>query len=115
MTGYSRMDPKLLGQRIRQARESLGLSQEEFANRVDKDQAAISEYENGKRKVAATELSHFAAVLNLPISYFYGDEAEPDDTDRALLAEFHRLPADSRSGAITILRTLADMMGGSRG
>jgi transcriptional regulator with XRE-family HTH domain len=108
------LDLTELGNRIRQARERLGLSQEEFANRVHKDQTAISEYENGKRRVSITELPLVASVLQVPILYFFEDILSVDDLDRALLDEFHRLPDVSRQGAITILRTLADMMGGSR-
>lgn len=103
------MDLKLLGQRMRQARERLGLSQEEFANLVSKDQTAISEYENGKRKVFAADLPLFAQALNVSLLYFFEGETTASDVDRALLAEFHRLPEEYQAGAIEILRVLADI------
>jgi len=58
-----------LGQRIRQARERISMSQEKFAEAIERDQKAISEYETGKRKIAAIEMPHIAAVLGVPISY----------------------------------------------
>ena len=107
----STLDLTELGNRIRQARERLGLSQEEFANRVNKDQTAISEYENGKRRVSITELPLVASVLQVPILYFFEDALSVDDLDRALLDEFHRLPDERRSTVIEIMRLLADMSG----
>lgn len=103
------MDLRLLGQRIRQARERLGISQEQLALAVSKDQGAISEYENGRRKIPAVELPSFAEVLQVPILYFYQEAITPDDFDQALLSEFHRLPNTSKPGAIEILRVLGDM------
>lgn len=47
-----------LGQRIRQAREAIGLSQRDFSEAVSKDQTAISEYETGKRKVPAVNFPY---------------------------------------------------------
>lgn len=94
-----------IGQRIRKARERVGMSQEEFADAVNKDQRAISEYENGKRKVPATELSIFASALSIPVSYFYEGEFEVDELDQLMLQEFHKLPSDeAREAALQVIR-----------
>ncbi len=108
--GEAVVELKVLGQRIRQARERLGLSQEELAALVAKDQTAISEYEHGKRKFPVTELPLFAQALQVPLFYFYdSDELAPDDFDRALLAEFHQLPDTSKQSAIEIMRLLVTL------
>jgi len=44
------MDAKIIGRRIRTARERLGLSQEALATAIGRDQRTVSEYENGKRQ-----------------------------------------------------------------
>ena len=100
------MDGILLGQRIRQARERLGLSQEEFAIAVSKDQRAISDYENGKRKLSATDLPTFARMLGVPLLYFYEGEMEfSGDLDRIILDEFQQLPtAEAKQYAIEFVR-----------
>lgn len=104
------VDLKDLGQRIRQARERLGLSQEELATLVDKDQTAISEYEHGKRKFPVTELPLFAQALQVPLFYFYdAEDITSDDFDQALLEEFHKLPLASKQHAIEIMRLLVTM------
>lgn len=101
------MDSKELGQRIRAARERLGLSQEELAVLVSKDQTAISEYENGKRKFYASDLPLFARALKVSLFYLFGDsELSQFDFDEALLTEFHKLPQEAMPHALEIMQTL---------
>jgi len=94
-----------MGRLIRQARERISMSQEDFALAAGKDQRAMSEYENGKRKIPATELANFAAILNVPISYFYEGDFQIDALDQMMLSEFHKLPTlEARQAALRIVR-----------
>jgi transcriptional regulator with XRE-family HTH domain len=68
------LDREVLGQRLREAREYLHLSQEEVAKKVGIARAAISLIESGQRKVDAIELSKLAREYKRPTSYFT-DEA----------------------------------------
>lgn len=105
------MDSKQLGFRIRQAREQRGLSQEEFAAAVAKDQGAISDYENGKRKLAAIDLPTFATVLEVPLLYFFEQDANTYDLDEVLLNYFHQLPdPNAQQGVIEIIRAVSKML-----
>jgi transcriptional regulator with XRE-family HTH domain len=102
------LDTQILGARIRQARESRGLSQEELASLVSRDQRAISEYENGKRKLAAADIPTFAEVLDVPILYFFEAEMNLEDMDRAMLSEFRELPtSEAKKAAIEVVQILA--------
>jgi transcriptional regulator with XRE-family HTH domain len=94
-----------LGFRIRQARERIGMSQEELAAALDKDQRAVSEYENGKRKLAAVEIPNLATILQVPIIHFFTDDEPVYELDDVLLNYFHQLPtAEARHNAIEVLR-----------
>lgn len=105
------VDAQLLGDRIRQARERLGLSQEEFATLIARDQRAVSEFEHGKRRLVATELPLIAQALQVPLLYFYEGEFSLQDLDTAILKEFHRLPSsEARQSAIDLLRIFSDAM-----
>lgn len=105
------MNPNILGQRIKQARESMGMSQGEFARAVGKDQSDISQYETGKRKIAAVDLLTFAKVLNVPIVYFYEGQFEIDALDQILLDKFHALPTQkARQTALAVLQNLLDLL-----
>lgn len=95
-----------IGDRIRQARDRLDISQEELAERVGKDQRVISQYENGRRRMFADDLIKFAAALQVPIAYFYSD-ADADDLDEILLNEFHLLSTRAaKETALDLVRVL---------
>jgi len=103
------LNAKLLGARIREARERLGISQDQLAEMVSKDQAAISAYELGKRRIAAVDLPIFAKVLNISILDFYEGEISPNDLDRAILTEFRKLPTvESKRSIIEIVRHICE-------
>src|SRR5262245_28172600 len=103
------VDQAELGLRIRRARERVGMSQEALAEAVARDQKAVSEYENGKRKLPATELPAFARVLGVPVSYFFEGDFEIDDLDQLMLQEFHSLPTqDDKHAAIQVIRLISD-------
>ncbi len=104
------VDLSEFGRRLRSARERLNFSQEDFAAAVDKDQAAISDYENGKRKVSITDLPRFAEVLEVPLIYFFEGDISLGDWDRELLHQFHQIPDHAKAEAIDVMRLLAQMM-----
>lgn len=60
-----------MGEKIREARVDLGISQQDLANRIYKRQAALSDYENGKAIVNSDTLAFLAVILNKPLEYFY--------------------------------------------
>ena len=109
MQGNGAVDLKGFGQHLREAREQRGLSQGDLAMLVGKDQTAISEYENGRRKVTVTDLPLFAEVLGVSINYFFEGEITESDLDNILLREFHRLPSpETKQSAIEILRIFSE-------
>jgi transcriptional regulator with XRE-family HTH domain len=101
---------KLFGARIRQAREMRGISQDELAALIHKDQRAISEYETGKRRLAAVDLPLLASVLDVSLLYFFEDDANVHDLDRSILHEFHALSPKARKLLISIARVFASEM-----
>ena len=105
------MDPKTLGLRIRQAREQRGLSQEELAALIKRDQRAVSEYEHGKRRISVTDLPRVAQALDVPILYFFEGDVTATDQDRMVLDAFHRITSlQDRQSAIQILLTFGDAL-----
>lgn len=105
------MDSKELGLRIRRAREQNGLSQEELADQMGLGQRAISELENGKRRLTVAEVPDLARILDVPVLYFFGDDLTPTDLDIALLEHFRALPSiDAQKAVVEIVRLLARTM-----
>jgi transcriptional regulator with XRE-family HTH domain len=104
-----------IGNRIRQAREQLGITQEKLADLVGRNQRSISQLENGERNLPASDILIFADVLRVPIEFFYADllpivdTGQDADLTALLLAEFQRLPTPSlKQAAITLVRTLKE-------
>lgn len=65
-----------LGGRLREAREYVGMKQEEVARHLGIPRTAVSEIESGKRGVAAIELKKLARLYQRPVAWFTGDEVE---------------------------------------
>jgi transcriptional regulator with XRE-family HTH domain len=67
---------KNIGKMIQKAREEAGLSQEELSSRLGYTQAALSNYELGKRRLYLANIEQIAKELNKPLNYFLEDTAE---------------------------------------
>lgn len=65
-----------LAQRLKEAREYLGLSQEYVSQQTRIPRPAISEAEAGRRKVKSLELKRLAALYGRPLTYFLPENAE---------------------------------------
>lgn len=84
--------------RLREARLLSGLSQGQVAKRMDMHRPTISEIEAGNRKVSVEELSRFAALYDVGVTYLTGDAPDTmslDDPRLQLAArELQKLPAE---------------------
>ncbi len=70
-----------IGTRIQHAREELGITQQELAAKLGLTQAALSNYELGKRRLYLANLERIASALGKPLSYFTQPVADEDDTE----------------------------------
>ena len=85
----TRVDKLLLGQRIAQAREDLGMTQDGLGRAVGLDRSAISRLENGERKLNVPELVQIAAALGRPLAYFVADPVPAVVSRRSDTAHAH--------------------------
>ena len=60
-----------VGQRIRQRRTLLGMSQERLAEAIGLTFQQVQKYERGANRVGSSRLFDLARVLDVPISYFF--------------------------------------------
>lgn len=56
--------------RLKEARFSVGLKQNEVANKLGKPQSYVSKIERGERRVDIAELKSFAQIYKKSIDYF---------------------------------------------
>lgn len=62
-----------VGQRLRQRRVLVGLSQEKLARMVGITFQQVQKYERGANRIVASRLYQLAKVLDVPVSYFFDD------------------------------------------
>jgi transcriptional regulator with XRE-family HTH domain len=74
---------KLVGQRLRTAREYLNLSQQHVADRTGIPRTALSDVERGARKVDILELRKLGRLYRRPIGYFLDQDPEAALADHA--------------------------------
>jgi transcriptional regulator with XRE-family HTH domain len=94
---------KKISSRLKEAREYLGLSQQDVADKLKLPRSAISQIENGQRGVEALELKGLAKLYQRPISFFTGEEQqalEPSEVD-VLAKQVNKLSPEDRE---TLLR-----------
>ena len=73
-------DRQTLGERLRVAREYVGLKQDDVARHLSIPRSALSHIEAGQRKVDALELSRMAKLYQRPVSWFT-DEKDPPEAE----------------------------------
>ncbi|MCX5450240.1 helix-turn-helix domain-containing protein [Streptomyces nigrescens] len=73
----------LLGRRLKETREYLGLSQQQVAERTGIVRSAISDIERGVRRVEVMELQKLARLYRLSVSYFLDEDEAADAGEHA--------------------------------
>lgn len=77
---------QLLAGRLREAREYVGMSQDDVAAVLGVSRPAVTNLESGARKVEAVELDKLSKLYGRSVSYLLHGEAEPKDEKVAFLA-----------------------------
>lgn len=71
------------GQQIKKIREKMGMSQEKFAKRLERDvnitQQQIVQYEHGRIRITIGRLAQIALALGVDVNYFIPDVFKVDD------------------------------------
>lgn len=105
-----------MGVLIRSAREDVGFSQRDLAEKIYRRQAALSEMENGLMEPDAETLLYLSYHLNKPIAYFYPAPYKPDiqpgdlsEKENELLIQARRLPEEDLKRIIAQVRALAEL------
>lgn len=110
-----------VGQRVRQRRWMIGMTQQQLAERVGIKFQQIQKYETGTNRVSASRLWDIAAVLEVPVSFFFeGLAGQPVDTGDArgdvltnkealdLVRAYYTIPEAQRRRLFDLARVLSD-------
>jgi transcriptional regulator with XRE-family HTH domain len=103
-------DRQTLGDRLRMAREYVGLKQEQVARHLGIPRSALSNIEAGQRKVDALELARLAKLYQRPVSWFTGESAIVGHEFPAEVAHVARAAASLSSQDRQELARFADFL-----
>ena len=97
-----------LAKRLKEARLRAGLSQERLGILAGIDEmsasARMNQYERGKHAPDWLTVQRLAAVLQVPVAYFYAD----DDDAAELLLAFYALPLEAREEAVNAIKKIRE-------
>jgi len=110
-----------VGQRVRQRRWMLGMTQEQLATSVGIKFQQIQKYETGANRVSASRLWDIAATLGVPVAFFFEglEKTQLDDTPEYgdiltdkealdLVRAYYAIPEPQRRSLFDLARVLSD-------
>ena len=110
---------QIVGHRVRQRRETLGISQGRLGRHLGLTFSQVQKYEKGSNRIGAGRLYQIADYLGVTPSYFFEDLQGPDRPDAAEVSaatrsEIRRLTEsfsqiddpDTRASVIALVRSL---------
>lgn len=92
-----------VGLRIREVREVLNMTREQFSEKCDISSSFLSAVESGKKAVTSKTLYKICSSCNISADYFIRGKKEGFETDM-VIEMIHSMDSKSREHAIRILR-----------
>jgi transcriptional regulator with XRE-family HTH domain len=96
---------RIFGERLKQAREAKGYTQEDIARVIHKDRFAVSRYESGKHEPGATIACKLARYLGVSSDWLVGDSAEMVPTSQ-LDRDIASLNSEDREAVLKLIKAL---------
>lgn len=102
------MDYKRLGNRIREERKRLNLTQSQLAEDIDISDTYMGAIERGERSLTLDTLTRLANRLGVTIDFMLADSVS--DSDSNIMEQFKQIidghPLERKQMAINVLRTI---------
>lgn len=76
-----------IGDKLREARERTGLTQDMAASSIGIHRVQLSQYENGKREIDLSTLAKLATLYGYSVNYVLGETEEEEQVNVAFRAE----------------------------
>ncbi len=110
-----------VGQRVRQRRWMVGMTQQQLGDKVGIKFQQIQKYETGTNRISASRMWDIAAVMEVPVSFFFeGLDGQAPDTGEArgdiltdkealdLVRTYYGIPENQRRRLFDLARVLGD-------
>ncbi len=110
-----------VGQRVRQRRWMVGMTQQQLGDRVGIKFQQIQKYETGTNRISASRMWDIAATMEVPVSFFFeGIDGQAPDTGEArgdiltdkealeLVRAYYAIPENQRRRLFDLARVLGE-------
>jgi transcriptional regulator with XRE-family HTH domain len=105
-------ETQIVAVRLRQARESLGFTQDEVGEALDIPRTSVHAMESGKRKVSAVELRRLSRLYRKSVEWLLGEEL--GETEAAASGALFRATRElSEEDQAQVLKYAQFLAGGS--
>ena len=98
---------KVVAERLREAREMIGFTQEEVSGALGIPRTSVHAMEAGKRNVSALELRRLSRLYRRDVEWLLGEEVEPVSPDSALYRATHDLSDEDKEQVLRFAQFLA--------
>ncbi len=99
-----------VGQRLRQRRRLLGLTQQKLAEAVNIRFQQIQKYESGANRISASRLWSLSRALDIPVAYFFEGLNGRDPSDPAYMNGQSNGVANTNSGDVFNQKETIDLV-----
>ncbi|SRR6266581_4379853 len=101
------LEQQIVGRRLREARETLGLKQDDVAGALGIPRTSVVAMEAGRRNVTALELRRLARLYRRSIEWLLGETATPASVDNALYRATADLSEEDKEQILRFAQFLA--------
>jgi len=108
----TRIEPTGVGADIRALRKSRSMTLVEIADRLDRSVGFISQIERGISEPSINDLRKIARIFDVPISFFFGQNSDPQSADNHIVRAGNRRALGNREEGL-IEELLSPDLGGS--
>jgi transcriptional regulator with XRE-family HTH domain len=98
---------RVVAARLREARETLGLTQEDVAGALGIQRTSVIAMEAGRRNVTALELRRLARLYRRSVEWLWGEDTSPATVDNALYRATVELSPDDKEQVLRFAQFLA--------
>ncbi|MGB6165793.1 MAG: helix-turn-helix domain-containing protein [Pseudonocardiaceae bacterium] len=98
---------RVMASRLREARETIGLTQADTASALGIPRSSVVALEAGKRKVTGLELRRLARLYRRSVAWMLGEDNEPEVADQALYRATAELSEKDKEQVLRFAQFLA--------
>jgi Zn-dependent peptidase ImmA (M78 family)/transcriptional regulator with XRE-family HTH domain len=100
------LDYELIGEHLRQIRDSAHMSQLEVADYLGITPSALSQYEKGKRRIEALQLEKLSHLYGVTLGAFFGRREPKADWEETLRSMSQSLSAANKAGIAYLIQQI---------